>query len=168
MKLNNTLTQSQLKAVINYNPESGEFIWINPIANRLKVGDIAGSINKHGYRYIYFNRKYHRACRLAWFYMTGEWPENHIDHINRIRDDDRFCNLREATKIENGQNRILNKNGTSTNIMNVFKRKSSGNYYASVFHKGKRILCKTFNNLKEAENAVIETKLKNFTHFNEI
>jgi hypothetical protein len=42
-------------------------------------------------------------------------PENKpdVDHINRIRDDDRIENLRWATKQENQENRGMNKNNTS-------------------------------------------------------
>ncbi|QPI73920.1 HNH endonuclease [Sphingobium sp. Cam5-1] len=43
--------------------------------------------------------------RLAWFYVTGRWPATEIDHANGVQHDDRFCNLREATRAQNNQNR---------------------------------------------------------------
>jgi hypothetical protein len=75
----------------------------------MKLGAVAGRINRLGYRQIKINGKYHSASRLAWFYVHGEWPESQIDHINRIRDDNRLCNLRCVTHRENCLNRTYAK-----------------------------------------------------------
>jgi hypothetical protein len=56
------------------------------------------------------DRKLYSAARLAWLYVHGEWPKNQIDHINRVRDDDRLVNLRDVTRTENQNNRS-NNNG---------------------------------------------------------
>jgi hypothetical protein len=167
MKLNNTLTQSQLKAVIKYNPDSGEFIWTKRISIRISVGDIAGIIHLHGYRYITVFGERYKAARLAWLYMTGEWPKLQIDHINRIRSDDRFCNLRQVTNAENQQNRSLNKDGTISNIQGVYLTKNS-TYMARLKHQGKYVFRKNFKTLEEAKNAIIEARQKYHINFNEI
>ena len=60
-----------------------------------------------GYRKITIDGKVYSAARLAWFYKTGRWPDPEIDHINRIRDDNRWENLREATRADNLANRAL-------------------------------------------------------------
>lgn len=44
------------------------------------------------------------AHRLAWLYMIGNWPSDKIDHVNRVRDDNRWCNLRSCNSHENGRN----------------------------------------------------------------
>jgi hypothetical protein len=62
--------------------------------------------------------------------MTGRWPASEIDHKNRIRDDDRFDNLREATSQQNTFNRVR-KNKTS--IPNVHARKHGRMNYEVVF-----------------------------------
>lgn len=51
----------------------------------------------HGYHY--------KASRLAWLYMTGEWPKYEMDHINHVKDDNRWVNLRDVTPAENCANR---------------------------------------------------------------
>jgi hypothetical protein len=54
--------------------------------------------------------KLYGAARLAWLYVHGEWPKNQIDHINRLRDDNRLVNLRDVTHTENCNN-ISTNNG---------------------------------------------------------
>ena len=38
--------------------------------------------------------------------MTGDWPKEMLDHINRNPADNRWCNLREVTRAENRLNSI--------------------------------------------------------------
>ena len=45
--------------------------------------------------------------------MTGKWPKNEIDHENTIKWDDRWVNLREASRSKNGCNIGKRKNNTS-------------------------------------------------------
>ena len=85
---NQTLTQSRLKELLHYNPETGIFTWL--VSKKgVKIGNIAGSVNSIGYRYISVDRILYKASRLAWLFIEGYFPENDVDHINRIRDDDR-------------------------------------------------------------------------------
>lgn len=97
------ITQAQLKELLSYDPETGVFTW-NVSKNAIKIGGIAGGLNSKGYWQIKINLKTYRAHRLSWLYMTGNWPEDQIDHINRNRSDNRFVNLREATQSQNQGN----------------------------------------------------------------
>jgi hypothetical protein len=49
-----------------------------------------------------------RAHRVAWALSTGRWPPDLIDHINRVKRDNRLANLREATHAQNLQNKSPN------------------------------------------------------------
>jgi hypothetical protein len=53
------------------------------------------------------------AHRLAWLLKTGSWPPRFIDQIDGNRSNNRWNNLREATKAENGRNgRLRDTNRT--------------------------------------------------------
>src|SRR5262252_7788672 len=105
------LTQKHLKANLHYNPHSGIWTWIKP-RPKVNVGQQAGSKNLRGYYYIGFEGKNYRSSRLAWLYMTGKWPQQEIDHINRKLDDDRWKNLRKASRAENNRNQVKRKDNT--------------------------------------------------------
>lgn len=102
------LTQSRLKELLHYDPEIGNFTW-------REGNQVAGYINKHiGYRLIGIDGKYYNASRLAWLYMEGYFPENDVDHKNRIRHDNRWENLLHAShqcNMRNCKKRITNKSG---------------------------------------------------------
>lgn len=100
------ITLAELKTILSYDPSDGIFRWLVKVAPNMNVGEIAGSHVGRGYWKICVKGKRYRAHRLAWFYVTGEWPRLQIDHVNGIRSDNRFSNLREAT---NGQNAANSK-----------------------------------------------------------
>lgn len=107
------LTQAELQKVLEYNPETGVFIWRASNSYRVKTGDTAGSSNGSGYLLIQIAGIRYVAHRLAWLYMKGRWPDDEIDHINHVRNDNRWDNLREVTRRQNGQNVSLSKSNTS-------------------------------------------------------
>lgn len=105
------LTQKRLKEMLDYNPETGVLTWVIS-QGRVKTGDICNSKCRYGYVMVRLNSKKYRAHRLAFLYMTGKWPE-FIDHINHVRDDNRWVNLREVTYQENNRNASISKNNKS-------------------------------------------------------
>ena len=109
------LNQKTLKKYLNYDPETGVFKRkIN--SGKAKIGDVAGGINGSGYICIRINSVKYRAHRLAWLYVHGKFPDNQIDHINRVKTDNRIENLRDVTQSVNGRNRNLPSNNTSGHI----------------------------------------------------
>lgn len=98
------VTVERLREMLSYDPDSGVFTWKKARGGRY-VGRKAGTICKSGYAYIWIDGKSYRASRLAWFYMTGAWPSQQIDHIDRRRSNDRFTNLRQADNSLNMANR---------------------------------------------------------------
>lgn len=109
----NILTQERLKELLSYDPETGVFVRIKQTSSNAKIGDVAGTSHPSGYQYIRIDRKRFSAHRLAWFYMTGAFPPDDIDHINRDKADNRFANLRAVTCSENMHNAGNYKSNTS-------------------------------------------------------
>lgn len=106
------LTQTKLKEVLHYAPDTGVFTWVRTRGS-VSAGDIAGSYSE-GRPIIVLFRKHHRASRLAWLYMTGVWPEHEVDHEDTNPANNRWGNLRSATSSQNKWNqgiRIDNQTG---------------------------------------------------------
>ncbi|WP_366938191.1 HNH endonuclease signature motif containing protein [uncultured Brevundimonas sp.] len=95
------LTQERLREVLRYEPETGDFTWLQPTSRRDRVGGSAGTTNEDGYRRITVDGRRYRAHRLAFMYVHGRWPDDMLDHINGCRADNRLANLREATNAQN-------------------------------------------------------------------
>ncbi len=147
------LTQQKLKELLHYNERTGIFTWENPRARRLKVGDLAGNLDKAGYRSISITvdgrKKLYYSHRLAWLYEYGVWPKGQIDHINHNRSDNRLCNLREADNTTNHKNRTINKNNTS-GITGVYWNKNHKKWRAKIIVSGKNIHLGLFTDKNEA------------------
>lgn len=107
-----TLTQTRLKQILEYSPDTGEFTYLVSRGPKRK-GAIAGSFNKDGYRIIRINQRSYRAHRLAYLWMEGVWPPDQIDHDDRHRANNKWGNLNAATPSENSRNCPLRKNNKS-------------------------------------------------------
>ena len=144
-----TITHDRLTYVIDYNPDDGQFRWRNPTHSKYKVGDVAGCRNGRGYFGIKIDRVLYRRCRLAWFYFHGSWPEQHIDHINRDRADDRIANLRECTDAQNQWNTIARVN-SKLGAKNVHFSERLGKYVADIRVNGRTKHLGCFDTMAEA------------------
>lgn len=102
----------KLREALDYDPATGIFRW--RFANHHHpIGGIATHNGPRGYLATWCDGKIRPAHRVAWFYVTGEWPTGQIDHINRERADNRWANLRPATAHQNKFNRSLSRNNRS-------------------------------------------------------
>jgi hypothetical protein len=112
------LTAARLREVLNYNPKTGEFSWVQnwtPRATlgfgkgrRKKVGTIKWCGRKRGqakYRVIGIDGRLYFAHRLAWLWMTGKWPKHEVDHRDRDGLNNRWRNLRDVTRKQNEANK---------------------------------------------------------------
>ena len=120
--------------LLSYDPTTGVFRWLVSRRSGVKAGSIAGSYNDQGYRRIKIDGKHYRENRLAWLIMTGKWPEHEVDHVNGVRDDNRWVNLRHATR---GQNEVNKPAYNSLGVKGV--RKIGERYQARLGGGAKRI-----------------------------
>lgn len=70
----------------------------------------SGSIDKDGYLIIKIKGKQFKAHRIVWFLCKGKFPDGVIDHINRVRTDNRIENLRDVSQAENVKNTVKKPN----------------------------------------------------------
>src|SRR5689334_23137294 len=87
------LTAVRLRELLRYDPGTGTFFRLaapTREAGKAFNRPAAPYLHSNGYVVISLGRVWRvRAHQLAWLYMTGEWPEHDIDHINGIRTDNR-------------------------------------------------------------------------------
>lgn len=149
------LTLEQLKTILSYDPEDGSFTWLIRQAFAVWPGKKAGSINKRNYVKISIHGRKYFAHKLAWFFMTGAWSKDHIDHNDGDTTNNRFKNLREATGKQNAQNTKPCKNSIS-GLLGVTKEKHKWLARIMVHGKSKRVGC--FYTPEEAHAAYIKAK----------
>ena len=152
------LTQNYLKSILSYDPETGVFTWkersdVPKESNSRFAGKEAGSKRKGGntsYIYIMINFNLYLAHRLAWLYMTGEWPHEDTDHIDGNGLNNRFKNLRLATRGQNKANSRVRKD----NKLGVKGVDRYGNKYrARIRINGRLTYLGYFNTAQEASAA---------------
>lgn len=161
------LTQEYLRSILDYNPETGVFTWLEnggrPKSwNTRWAGKSAGSTNKSGYTCLSISFRGHKkrmlAHRLAFIYMEGEAPEQ-VDHINGLRGDNRWENLRAVDNFINSRNQKLrNTNTSGHNGVYWCKRRSL--WYVRIGLRGKNLHGGYFENKQDAIKARSELDVK--------
>lgn len=154
------LNQEQLKLILHYNPDTGVFTYLKK-NTRNNIGDIAGKNNKR-YPSIYIDGKNYLVHRLAFLYMNGEWPKKEIDHINRVKSDNRWANLRECTHAENQMNVGITSRNKS-GYKGIIYRAYCDCWQAIISVNKKRISLGFFKNKEDAINAY-ESSAKKYHH----
>lgn len=157
------ITDSRLRELLDYDPETGVFRW-RVAAGKALAGLIAGSINAKGYRRITLDGRTYRAHRLAWRYMHGMWPTNQIDHINRVRDDNRLVNLRSATDQQNKAN-ARRRNYNKSGFKGVYLDRRTQQWRAQTALSGKNIHIGYFPTAEAAHSAYVAKTKELFGEF---
>lgn len=153
------MTQEELKQILDYDPETGLFRWKIKPSKKINIGDVAGALRPDGYIQIRINKKDYSAHRLAWLYVTGDWPVNTVDHINRIRNDNQISNLRDITNQEQQFHKGNDKRNTS-GYKGASWSKQNKKWRAAIGVNGKIIYLGLFNTKEAASEAYQEAKEK--------
>ena len=147
------ISQAKLKDLISYNPDTGILTWIKPTNSRIKIGQEAGKVDNQDYRRVRIEGKDYRSHRLAWLYMTGSFPKGQLDHINGVRDDNRFVNLREVSHTDNHRNKKLYSNNETSGYTGVSYCIHKASYRAQIKVLGRTVHLGYFDDMDKAVEA---------------
>lgn len=156
------LTAEELRAALDYDPETGRFSWRSPTSFKMRPGDPAGYMAQ-GYVRIRVKYRKYLAHRLAWLYVHGEWPKGMLDHANRNPADNRIENLRQANFSTNAANAVFSK--VSTLPRGVRKAATEGRWMAQIKVNGKVRHLGTYGSQQEAAEAYRKGAIEAFGEF---
>ncbi len=156
------MDQQRLKHFLEYDPETG--IWTWKVNNGpVRAGDRAGTLRSNGYRQIRIASKFYFEHRLAFLYMIGRWPDPEGEHRNRKPSDNRWTNLREATRTQNQQNHGETK--SKTGYRGVYLETRTGRFYAQIKVNKKIIGLGTFDTPEEANEVRVKATVLHHGEF---
>ena len=124
---------------ISYNPETGEFKWITCFRKPWMDGQLATHKTPNGYLYIKADGRNHSASRLSWQLFNNQpIPDGmEIDHINRIKTDNRPINLRVVDRKGNLANSIKHPGETGHLGVSIYRRPSGCGFMYRARHLNK-------------------------------
>lgn len=164
VKLSHMIAHQNLLDLLYYNPETGAFVWKVRTGGRTGEGKAAGSTRRDGYHQVIIRGRPYLSHRLAWIYMTGEWPSSFIDHKDGIRNNNQWANLRLATRAQNGQNMRI-KRVTASGLKGVTPVSKSNKFQARIRADGKSRNLGCFDTAEEAHEAYMAKALELFGEF---
>lgn len=133
-------------------------------ACKQKIGSLAGCLNKStGYYVVMINGKTYMNHRILYqlYHNIILGPDDVIDHVNRIRTDNRKENLVKKTNQENCCNRNTNKNNTSgLKNIRILHRDGYDDYYIRIKVNYKVAFSKCYRTDRFTEQEVIEIRNK--------
>jgi HNH endonuclease len=165
-----------LRECLRYVKRTGELTWlVRPRKNFKSVRDFHrwnnryaktnfGRVHPGGSIVGYIGGEPFYAHRVVWKLVTGVDPILPPDHKNRKPSDNRWCNLRAATRAQNGANhslRIDNRSGHA----GVHFATLEGNWKAGITVANKRIHLGSFSSKKKAIRARIKAEKLHHKNF---
>ncbi len=141
-KLPRPMTQKRLKGLVYYDSETGIFF-----SRRSRKA--LGSPKAAGYLTVQLGVRHYSLHRLAWLYMTGEFPKEVVDHIDHNKRNNTWTNLREATQVDNCKNQQLAKSNTS-GFTGVRWNDTRNKWTAAIKVERKNIHLGVFNSFEDA------------------
>lgn len=166
MKAKPLPSRERLLQRLDYDPKTGEMTWKErppedfsegryPTARQANIwnGKFAGkpalaSPMANGYLHGALDSTDYLQHRIIWKLVTGDEPE-FVDHVNGIRDDNRWENLRSTSVTQNMRNRRLPRNNTS-GVMGVHWDAKANLWCATIVVLGRLVYLGRYANIDEA------------------
>lgn len=150
------ISHAELLRVLHYEQDTGWFIWMEKVGKSIP-GTVAGYEHSRGYRALWIAGVQYLAHRLAVFYMTGVWPAEDVDHINGDRSDNRWRNLRTASRSVNMQNQRRARSDNTTGFLGVVPNRAR--FSAQIRVNGVTKCLGTFDTPEEAHASYMAAKI---------
>lgn len=161
MKKKPTLSAHYVRKIFNYDPRTGEITWAVRRCG-IALGQRAGFHNKDGYLRILIDGSNYSGTKVIWLWMTGKWPIE-VDHKSLNNKDNKWSNLREATKSLNCMNRRRKSNNTSG--FKGVHLLPSGKWCSRISVAGDRIELGSFTSKIDAAKAYDAAAIKHHGEF---
>ncbi|WP_298702471.1 HNH endonuclease [uncultured Brevundimonas sp.] len=142
----------RLREMLEYDPETGELFW------RRRP---AGTINSEGYSQVSIDGKTILSHRVIFAMMTGAFPSEEIDHKDRDRANNKWDNLKPASRSQNMMNTGLLPSNT-TGFRGVSWHKKTGAWHAKITVQGVKHHLGYFDTVEEAARAYNDAKVRFF------
>lgn len=153
------LTHTELKTLLQYDPLTGKWLRLYASRGTSHKGWFSGSPDRRGYLRLELKGKTYKSHRLAWLYMTGDWPSQYIDHINQNKSDNTFSNLRDVSLSINQLNKKKYSLEKTSSFVGVNFKKKLNKWRACITYKYHVYHLGYFNTELEAHYAY-ENKLQ--------
>ena len=155
------LTAQRLRELVQYDPDTGNFFAaIDSQCGKGRIircaGTKLGTVSDQGYIKITVHSRYVLAHRLAWLYITGEWPANGIDHKDGNPSNNAFANLRDVTPRINSENQRRARSDNSNGLLGVTN--SGAKFRAGIQISGKKLHLGSFDTPNSAHQAYLSAK----------
>ena len=151
-----------LREYFSYDSKTGIVSRLKRTSNRTTTSGPVGTLGNRGYLTVGFQGRNLCVHRLAWKLHTGEEPPKELDHKNRDKIDNRWDNLRAASRQQNLSNKL----------------KRRGKYLAGVSKNGRKWVAMhgrcgtpsfaylgTFETEKEAHDAYVKWHREHYGEF---
>ena len=134
-----------------------------------KMKMLKPGLNRHGYQHIRLckngkSKTYLSHRLIAITFLCNPLNKSSVDHINNNKNDNRLCNLRFVTPIENAQNSSISKRST-TKVKGVFYHKAQNRFCTNITINGRRVHIGYFDTVKEAKEARMKKANELFGEF---
>ena len=152
------LTAERVRELLKYDAETGLF------QRKLKTTGVyiaCGGVDSiSGYVRAWLDNRQYSLHRVAWLYVTGQWPEFYIDHIDGDKTNNRFSNLRDVPHSVNAQNltRFAKKTKSGLLGVNIVRGALGDKWTAHISTNRALIHLGTFASPEDAQAAYIQAK----------
>lgn len=153
----------RVRKVLRYNKRTGIVSWRISSNHFIEPGDRAGYYMVNGHRLIGLEGHRFLETHIIWLIVTGQWPEHEIDHRNRKQGDNRWCNLREATRQQNVLNQAGWKHKPSGLPRGVYRKRDKFRVHITI--EGRTKSLGTFSTVEEATSFRLAAERKYYGAF---